>query len=311
MAPKPPKPYFLLSEVATQDKINSLLGRAVPFTSSDPEDKNQPLKRPSEGYIFPLLPPEGPDLRKLDPLLYPQNVMAKEATTLLRSARGSDAEIAITKALALFHSSEKSNTREASIPGFRRLTIDQAPHRIRQLLKHREYADPILQYFTDFPSGKLGIIVSIICALDMSLNVEHSQSRETGAEFEVPSESLGLPPNTVDLKTKISASNLKVSEAEGTYVGEVVVACGYLQMTRKPESGLMSLFRSKKPTLDDIEIPGEFVHPRTMTVSLPATRITGDQEPILGDIDLGDEQQSQSPHDSGDCDSDEDIALYS
>ncbi|KAI0836142.1 hypothetical protein F5Y06DRAFT_274283 [Hypoxylon sp. FL0890] len=321
MAPKPLKPYFILSEVATQDKIGSLLGRAVPFHSAKPNDEDNPLKRPSEGHIYPILPPEGPDLRKLDKHLYPEGVKAKEARALLENTHGNDARIAIQKALALFHSSEKSNRREASIPGFRRLTIDQAPHRIKKLLEHPEYSGPILKYFADHPNDKLGIIVSIICAMDMGLNVQHTQSRETGGELKVPSEALGAPHETTDISARLSTASTRVSESEGTYDGEVVVACGYLQMTRKPQSLLKAFlqsgpkvfFQSKKPSLDEINITNEFVHPKTMTVSLPRTRIPGDQEAILGgDVDFS-EQGFEVPvgdvNDDGN-DSDDDMVLY-
>ncbi|XXH02804.1 hypothetical protein Hte_009191 [Hypoxylon texense] len=312
-----PKSYFLLSEVATQDKVNHLLGRAVPFTSAKPEDEDNPLKRPTEGHIFPHLPPEGPDLRKLDELLYPQGIKAKEATTLLRSARGRDAKVALSKALALFHSTNKSNERNASIPGFRRLTMDQAPHRIEQLLKHPEYAEPIINYFNKNPKGKLGIVTSIICAMDMSLNVQNSQSRETGVEVEIPSEALHAPPNTADVRGELSSSSTRVSETEGTYDGEIVVACGYIQMTRKRESGLLSglasVFRPKRTTEDDIEISSELIHPQTMTVSLPASRIPGDQEVILGgNLGASDPRLNEIAEEANDedLDSDDDITLY-
>ncbi|KAI6085027.1 hypothetical protein F4821DRAFT_241735 [Hypoxylon rubiginosum] len=311
-----PKSYFLLAEVATQDQVNHLLGRAVPFTSAKPDDENNPLKRPTEGRIFPHLPPEGPDLRQLDELLYPEGIKAKEATTLLRSARGHEAKVALNKALALFHSSNKSSERNASIPGFRRITMKQAPHRIEQLLKHPEYAEPIIEYFTRNPKGKLGIITSIICAMDMSLNVQHSQSRETGAELEVPSEALHAPPHTADLRAELSSLSTRVSETEGTYDGEVVVAVGYIQMTRKREpgvlSGLVGLFRPKRITEDDIAIGKELIHPQTMTVSLPATRIPGDQEVILGGtIDSTDQRLQEAAAEAGaGNDSDDDIALY-
>ncbi|KAI1105413.1 hypothetical protein F4804DRAFT_304320 [Jackrogersella minutella] len=319
MAPTP-KPYFILSEVATQDKINKLLGRAIPFTSAKAGEEDNPLKRPAEGHIYPILPPDGPDLRKLDEQLYPQGVKAKEARALLENAQGQEAKIAINKALALFHHSEKSNRRAASIPGFRRLTIDQAHHRITQLLKHPEYSEPILDYFTKFPNGKLAIIVSIICAMDMSLNVQHTQSSETSAEVEIPSEAMGAPPRTADTSARLSITSTKVSEAEGTYDGEVVVACGYVQMTRKPQSLLKSFlqygpkvfFRPKGSTLDDITITNEFVQPSTMTVSFPPTRIPGDQEAILGGtVDTNEhrfEASVNATHD--DDDSDDDMVLY-
>ncbi|KAI1207406.1 uncharacterized protein F4807DRAFT_434472 [Annulohypoxylon truncatum] len=318
-----PKPYFILSEVATQDKINSLLGRAVPFTSAKPGDVENPLKRPAEGRIYPILPPEGPDLRELDKHLYPQGVKAKEAKILLESARGTDAEVAITKALALFHSSSKSNKRAASIPGFRRLTIDQAPHRIEQLLKHDQYSKPIFDYFTKYPNGKLGIIVSIICAMDMSLNIQQAQSRDSGVQVEVPKEAVaapGGPPVASDTGARISTSSTKVSEAEGTYDGEIVVACGYLQMTRKPQSLLKAFlqsgpkvfFQSRKTSIDDITITSkdEFVHPRTMDVSLPPSRLPGDHEAYLGgNVDF-DEQHEAPTHEETSNNSDDDMILY-
>ncbi|KAI0880980.1 uncharacterized protein GGS22DRAFT_78581 [Annulohypoxylon maeteangense] len=318
-----PKPYFILSEVATQDKINSLLGRAVPFTSAKPGDVENPLKRPAEGHIYPTLPPEGPDLRELEKHLYPHGVKAKEAKILLESVQGTEAEVAITKALALFHSSSKSNKRTASIPGFRRLTIDQAPYRIEQLLKHDQYSRPIFDYFTKYPNGKLGIIVSIICAMDMSLNVQQAQSRDSGVEVEVPKETavaLGGPPVATDTGARISSSSTKVSEAEGTYDGEVVVACGYLQMTRKPQSLLKAFlqsgpkifFQSRKISLDDIVITSkdEFVQPRTMTVALPPTRLPGDHEAYLGaNVDFN-EHHVEAPVNETNYDSDDDMILY-
>ncbi|KAI1452949.1 hypothetical protein F4805DRAFT_445288 [Annulohypoxylon moriforme] len=318
-----PKPYFILSEVATQDKVNSLLGRAVPFTSAKPGDVENPLKRPAEGHIYPTLPPEGPDLRELDKHLYPHNVKAKEAKILLERAQGTDAEVAITKALALLHSSSKSNKREASIPGFRRLTIDQAPHRIEQLLKHDQYSRPIFDYFTKHPNGKLGIIVSIVCAMDMSLSVQQARSRDSGVQVEVPKEvaaALGGPPLATDTGARISTSSAKVSEAEGTYDGEVVVACGYLQMTRKQQpflkallqSGPKILFQSRKVSLDDIIITSkdEYLQPRTMTVSLPPTRLPGDHEAYLGaGVDVN-EQYVEVPVNETSYDSDDDMILY-
>ncbi|KAI2469184.1 hypothetical protein F4781DRAFT_395518 [Annulohypoxylon bovei var. microspora] len=319
-----PKPYFILSEVATQDKINSLLGRAVPFKSSKPNDEYNPLKRPAEFHIYPVLPPEGPDLRKLDEHLYPQGVKAKEARVLLERAQGTEAEVAITKALALFHSSSKSNKRVASIPGFRRFTIDQAPHRIEQLLKHDEYSRPILDYFTNYPNGKLGIIVSIICAMDMSLNIQQARTRDSGVEVEVPKEAvaaLGAPPIATDTGARLSTSSTKVSETEGTYDGEVVVACGYLQMTRKPQSLLKSflqsgpkaLFGSRKTSLDEIIITNEneLVQPTTMTVSLPPTRLPGDHEAYLGANVDSNEQRIEAPvNETYNGDSDDDMILY-
>ncbi|XDG04860.1 hypothetical protein ABKA04_004475 [Annulohypoxylon sp. FPYF3050] len=318
-----PKPYFILSEVATQDKVNYLLGRAVPFTSAKPNDIENPLKRPAEGHIYPTLPPDGPDLRELDKNLYPQGVKAKDARVLLESARGTDAEVAITKALALLHSSSKSNRRAAAIPGFRRLTIDQAPHRIEQLLRHDEYSQPIFEYFTKYPNGKLGIIVSIICAMDMSLNIDAYEREDSGVKTEVPKEAvaaLGGPPISPDIGTRISTSSTKVSETEGTYEGEVVVACGYLQMTRKPQSllkaflqsGPKAFFQSRKTSLDDIIITGkdEFLQPGTMTVAFPPSRLPGDHPAYLGgNVGIND-QPVEAPAKETYDDSDKDMILY-
>ncbi|KAI1385260.1 uncharacterized protein F4822DRAFT_412552 [Hypoxylon trugodes] len=313
----PPKPYFLLSEFATQDKVYKLLGRAVPFDSESPNDDNNPLKRPTEGHIYPELPPKGPDLRQLDKYLYPQEVTAKQASTLLASAHSSETKVAINKAISFLRSTETSNERTASIPVFRRFTIDEAPRRIKELLKHPEYSRDIFEYFTKFPNGKLGIINSIICVGNMSLNDQHNQSSETSAQVEVPSEAFGAPHKTADIKTKLSTSKNKISETEGTYEGEVVMACSYLQITRIRESRpwYMALFKPKKPSLHDIIITNEneSIQPSTMTVALPGRRVSGNQEVILGAIVSTSDKAVKAIDDSSDSESDDDdgeIELY-
>src|SRR4051812_9501267 len=112
------KTYFLLNEPAPGHRIHDLLGRAVYIE----EDS---LKRPTESLIRPVLPTEGPDLKKLEPNLYPTHIEAKSAEVLREKANDASAQASITKVLSLFYKHNKSSQTTMTIPGFRRITMEE------------------------------------------------------------------------------------------------------------------------------------------------------------------------------------------
>ena len=311
-----PKPYFTLTEPVPGSRILHLLGRAIVIQSKES------LKRPIESRILPKLinevpkakteqggnkgekqkedgqqehspnpeqnegpvKKEGVDLRDLDPFLYPNEVIEVEnAEILLEHTEGESAKATISKWLSLFYSRDNSDKRVAKASRFRRVTVETQTQRIETMLKNEAYARPIYDFFDKFPDDKLGILVSIISCSNMEVGKTAESKKEGGVEGTVPGEAMGAPG--ADVGVKASAHRKVRKELKGTYDGEVIVACGYLSMTRKKlDPSLWDSLLGKKPKTEigDIEISVDQINPKTMTVSVPPTRIPGDSEAILG-----------------------------
>lgn len=271
------KNYFLLTEPAPGHRIFDLLGRAVYV------DKDS-LKRPTESIIEPHLPTVGPDLKKLEPDLYPTHVEAKSAEVLLEKAHDESAKASISKALALFYKHKKLSQTKLSIPGFRRITMEEQNRKIEGLLNNDKYNGQIIKFLQKFPDARFGIIVSIISCFEMEMGNERSEEREGGGNATVPGEAMGAPGRVGDVTLEAKAgSNTKV-KLSGTYKDEVIIACGYVEMRLKEPESSWQFWKSHKPSPHDITFTSVTIHPLTMTVSVPPTRIKGDQEGMLGGI---------------------------
>ena len=271
--PPPIKNYFLLTEPAPGHRIFDLLGRAVHIEGDS-------LKHPTESTIRPRLPPAGPDLRELEPDLYPKHAEAKNAEVLREKAHNESARAFITKALSLFYKHQKSNQIQLTIPGFRRITMEEQNDKIESLLKKDRYNKPILDFFTEFPKSELGIIVSIIACFEMEVGNKKSEEREGGGNVTAPSEAKGAPGGVGDLTLEAKAGGSNKNQLSGTYKDEVIIACGYVKMSLKQPSSGWQFWKSHKPSHFDIVVTSQGLHPVTMTVSVPPTRLEGDLEGV-------------------------------
>ncbi|KAF2822307.1 hypothetical protein CC86DRAFT_373439 [Ophiobolus disseminans] len=272
MMSPPTKSYFLLNEPVPGHRIFDLLGRAVYIE----EDS---LKHPTEAIIRPRLPSKGPDLKTLEPNLYPKHVQAQNAEVLLAKAHSESAKVSISKVLGLFYKHQKTNMKKVSIPAFRRITMEERNDNIETLLNNPEYNEPIIELFQKYPEARFGIIVSIISCFEMEVGNKRSEEREGGGHGTVPSEATG-GAGSVTLEAQ--ASDSTTVELSGTYQDEVIMACAYVEMRlKKPDNGWL-FWKTHKPSPHDITFTSQAVHPITMTVSVPPTRMEGDQEPLLG-----------------------------
>ncbi|CAO2658490.1 Nn.00g062130.m01.CDS01 [Neocucurbitaria sp. VM-36] len=274
------KKYFLLTEPVPGHRIFDLIGRAVYID----EDS---LKRPTESIMKPRLPDSGPDLKELEPDLYPTHVEAKSAEVLLEKAHNESAKASITKVLSLFYSHKKASRSKRTIPGFRRITMEEQHIKVENLLKKAEYHDPILEFFDAYPEARFGIIVSIISCYEMEVENQNSKEREGGGNLTAPGEAMGAPPTTGDTTLEGNVGGNTKVELSGAYKDEVIMACGYVEMRLKKRDSSLLFWKSHKPSPHDITFTTQALHPLTMTVSVPPTRIEGDQDAILGGITQG------------------------
>ncbi|GAP82576.2 hypothetical protein SAMD00023353_3300030 [Rosellinia necatrix] len=125
--PHATKDYFLLAERVHGSRIDDLLGRAVYITGDS-------LKRPTESMIRPPLPTGGPDLKVIEPNLYPEHMEARSAQILLENAVDDSARASITRALSVFYSNKTSEQTKVSAAKFRRITMEEHDLKIRNLL---------------------------------------------------------------------------------------------------------------------------------------------------------------------------------
>jgi len=282
----PTKDYFLLYEPVHGDRLLDLLGRAVHIHENS-------LKRPTESKILPELPgitadfQGGPDLKAFVPGLYPKHIKAENVEVLLNNARNESTRLSISRVLDLFYNHHRVTEREQRIPSFRRITMEQQSLNIERLLQKPDYSGPILEIFEKDPGAKLGVIVSIISCFDMEIGNKKSRGHEGGISTAAPGDGLGAPG--VDIKAEAKASSSNSSELTGAYEGEVIMACAYVEMRLKenPNKGWLSFLKSNKLSIYDITVTKQGIYPKTMTVSVPPTRIEGDQEAILGAIAEG------------------------
>lgn len=302
----PTKNYFLLTEPAPGHRIFDLLGRAV-YIEGDS------LKRPTESIIYPRLPtvrpglPAGPDLKELEPDLYPKHVEAKNAEVLRKMAHDDSAKASISKALSLFYKHKESGQNKLTIPGFRRITMEQQNIKVDNLLNNDEYNEPIIEFFQNFPEARFGIIVSIISCFEMEVEHKKSKEREGGGNVTVPGEAMGAPGGVGDVTLEAKAGGNTKDKVSGTYKDEVIIACGYVEMSRKEAPKWWQFWKSSRPSPHDITFTYETIHPLTMTVSVPPNRIEGDHEGILGGISEGDGEAATS---AGQDDDGSDFVLY-
>ncbi|KAN0067304.1 hypothetical protein V8E54_014567 [Elaphomyces granulatus] len=296
----PTKSYFLLAEPAPGHRIFDLLGRAV-YIDGDS------LKRPTEYIIKPRLPAVGPDLKELEPSLYPKHVEAKSAEVLREKAHDERAKASISKALNLFYRHEKSNQIKLSIPGFRRVTMEEHSVKIESLLNNAKYTGPILEFFQRFPKARFGIVVSIISCFEMEVGNKKSEEREGGGNAAVSGEAVGAPGEVGNVTLKAKAGGNTEDKLSGAYKDEVIIACSYVEMRLKKPPSNWKIWKSHKPSPYDITFTSETIHPLTMTVSVPPTRIKGDLE---GGMTEGDGEAAASAGTSGQGDDGSDFVLY-
>ena len=303
----PIKTYFLLPEPVPGDRILDLLGRAV-YVEGDS------LKHPTtEAIIKPRLPTVGPDLKELEPDLYPTHAEAKNAEVLLEKAHDESAKASIRKVLNLFYKHKKSSHTKLSIPGFRRITMEEQNIKLDSLLNKAKYNEPIIEIFQQYPKAKFGIIVSIISCFEMEVGNSKLGEDESSGSATVPGEAIGASGGVGDLTLEVKAGGNTKIKLSGTYKDEVIMACGYVEMRLKKPKSRWLFWKSHKPSPHDITFTSEAIHPVTMTVSVPPTRMEGDHEPILGGITEGDGKAAASAgisDPSGQDDYGSDFVLY-
>jgi len=200
-----------------------------------------------------------------------------------------------------------------STPGFRRITMEEQTAKIESLLNNDEYNGPIIEFLSTYPEAKFGIIVSMISCFEMTVEHTKLEEREGGGNATLPGEAVGAPPGFGDITLEAKAGGNTTVENSGTYKDEVIVACGYVELSLKKRHSGFKFWKSRKPSPHDITFTPEAIHPLTMTVSAPPARIEGDQEAVLGEITEGESEAApiaRIPELSSQDDDKSDFVLY-
>ncbi|KAI0439625.1 hypothetical protein F4803DRAFT_568196 [Xylaria telfairii] len=212
--------------------------------------------------------------------LYPEHIEAKSANILLENAHDDGVKAPITRALSDL--------------------------KIRNLVADEKYSGPIAEIFRQDPAARFGVIVSIISCFEPTIDTDKSKEREVGG-------SAGVPAGIIDAATGVPGAGQAVGDplavegragqtakvnVAGTYEKEVIIACGYVEMSLKEKARhwWKPWGSGQAPSLHDIDIniTSDPIHPITMTVFVPPTHMEGDQEPLLGGIsDSGPEEDGK------------------
>jgi hypothetical protein len=212
-------------------------------------------------------------------------IECEDVEILMHQTTNTKVVAAIQMAISVFFRHEQSEIQRATALGFRRITMEEQRRKIGALLQYDEYNTPILEHFTKFPDYKLGVVVEIITLSYMKKGNEKMKDTDAGFRATASGEAIGAPG--VNSSVEVSRKVTKHRELSGTYTGEVIVACGYLQLSLPPapsSSGWLSWWKSTETKLkiDDIVVSTSFIHPKTMTLALPPTRIPGNAPTLLG-----------------------------
>jgi hypothetical protein len=172
---------------------------------------------------------QGVDLLKLDPDLYPvKAVVCRDINILKRKAVSVKAKGAVEDMLKLYANFEKNTSSSISANAFRRIDVPNPQDRITELLRHNEYADPIIDLLREQESGKAAIIVSILTCTDLTKTQKSLQHWGLGGRLQNPGLQQGQPVPSVE--AEVDGTVTTYEELSGTYEGEVIIACSYLKL---------------------------------------------------------------------------------
>jgi len=234
--------------------------------------------------VAPLLPLEGPKLQELDKNLYPKKAMeAKDVTILKQRAADDKVRLAIDRAVEIFVTHAKSKKQSYSAPGFRRFRMAHPQQRIEELLKHKEYAEPVMKLLQKQHDKKLGVVVSFLTCTNMNVGSEGGKELEVGMQGKVPGGAAGAPGANPALN--VASKRTRHVEIRGEYENEVILACSYLQLElHPPETGLWGLFKRTfyKEPIGNIEVSAEYLRPDTGGLFVSSEPIEGDLRRVLG-----------------------------
>jgi len=237
-------------------RAKDLLGRVIVQG-----DNKELLSTPLQGYVFPPLPPNGPDLAKLLPTLHPVPVEGKNIEFIKTLAAEDEVNLILDSLLNIFFKNTRSRTEVANAVSFSRMTMEEQPQKIKSLLQKNEYNKLIIDHFSRFPDKALGVVVDVITAGNLTQDKGHSQSSEGGATLKADLNAVA-PGQNVKLGEKTKRENEE--HFHGEFTSEVIIACGYLPLTfrkRSLVSRIISFFQTStmKPSIDDILVSSKML----------------------------------------------------
>jgi hypothetical protein len=282
-------PYFALPEPLPKGFVLTLLGRAVPL-------KKKELGRPTGGKMRPELvltealsevtshdgpkdatevdgpgiPPksgamyEQPDWQKK--LYPPEAIVCNNVQVLKEKAADYNAQLVIEKILKVYAKYLKSDSIDFSAKCFRRISMTTPQDQMQNLLDQgkktfcEEYAKPVLELLEKH--GELALIVSILTCSDMKTQTAATREKSGGGGGGVPE---GVAPVGLTGEAKMSLTTTE--KLQGTYEGEVVIACSYLKLvwrTEEPKkkgfvkravNTIAGWFRGGAPSEHDLIVP--------------------------------------------------------
>lgn len=238
---------------------------------------------------------QGVDLLKLDSDLYPKKaIVCRDVEILKRKAVNMKAKAAVDNMLSLYTNSQRTNDTDISATSFRRIGIPNPQDRITELLKHDEYANPILELLRLQENGKVAIIVSMLTCTDLKKSQKSFKEWNVGGGVKPPGLKEGQPLPSVGVEAEGAVT--KWEEFHGTYEGEVIMACSYLKLRLVPappeEQGAWykisrafrkHILQQKPPKRNDrMKVSAAYLDPKDGELYLPSEAIPGDVPTLFG-----------------------------
>lgn len=257
----PECPYFLLRKPLRADEhLYNLLGLAVVNTRNPLSDIAPPL--PNQG---------GPDIRDLNPHLYPKPIVGHDVKSLQEKASDANARAVITEAIDAFVRRKRTGSQSYQAPGFRRFSMVTPKTQFERLMANKSYSDAIFRKLEEQTNAKhktLAFITDILTCADMAVETSRDRQTGAGAGFDAPVGAAvgGLGTHALDVSGRAEVERTRHDESGGVYEGEVVVACGYHQIELvEPKGGVWQRIKGifVKPKVGNVELSTHPINPRT------------------------------------------------
>lgn len=200
---------------------------------------------------------KGVDLQALDRNLYPAKAITIRDVGIakLRCA-GHKSKLALEHVMGLRAQDHKT---DLNATGFRKMDLQNPPERVAALLRHKEYAGPVVRFLEGQEDRKAAVVVGIITCAELP---------RAGAAAGVPAEATTY------------------EELGGTLGGETIVACSYLTlslvrpaakfgMARKTLRRIAGMLEAPGEGDTRMEMAGEFLDPGSGSLYLSSQSVAG------------------------------------
>ena len=245
--------YFLLAEPLTPRYVSNFLGRIVVHKT-----------RPTDDYT----PALDLDLQKIVPDLYEDPATFKDIEKVIRRATKTDAKISITNLLEVFAKGYNDAGIEVTAPLFRRYRMTQIPTKFNQLMKNKEYATQVAEFFKRQGSREpLAFVTGLLTCCNMEIQKRESHGGAVGAKAGLPQQAVmaaGGPPG-LELQAAGAFAKDTTIAGRATAEGEMVLAVAYHEISADVRKGALRFL--------------------TRAMQKPKFEVFSLQGPIVGDLD--------------------------